>query len=146
MLSPVYAIRDTATGDISLKSGETSNAGVAWSIPRGGSYMSTPLLYRDVLYVCGWNGVLQAFNPTTGERFYQERLGAGTSAFTSSLVAGDGKIYFTTEEGDVHIVTAGKTFALAGTQALGDSAFATPAISEGVIYFRTAKNIIAIGK
>lgn len=144
--SPVYAIRETATGDISLKSGETSNASIAWSVPRGGAYMSTPLLYRGILYVCGWNGVLQAFNPTTGERLYQERLGAGTSAFTSSIVAGDGKLYFTTEEGDVHIVTAGRTFALAGTQTLDDSAFATPAISEGVIYFRTAKGIIAIGK
>lgn len=146
MLSPVYAVRDTATGDISLKTGETSNANIAWSVPRGGSYMSTPLLYRDVLYVCGWNGVLQAFNPTTGERLYQERLGAGTSAFTSSIVAGDGKLYFTTEEGDVHIVTAGRTFALAGTQSLGDSTFATPAISEGVIYFRTSKGIVAVGK
>ena len=32
--SPVYAIKDTATGDISLKGGAASNDGVAWR-PRG---------------------------------------------------------------------------------------------------------------
>jgi hypothetical protein len=26
--------------------------------------MATPILYRDVLYVVGWNGVLLAFDPT----------------------------------------------------------------------------------
>ena len=31
MLAPVYAIKATATGDISLKGGETSNGSVAWN-------------------------------------------------------------------------------------------------------------------
>ena len=144
--SPVYAIRDNATGDISLKSGETKNDQIVWSVPRGGSYMATPLLYRDLLYVCAWQGVLSAYVPSTGERLYQERLGAGTSAFTASAVAGDGKLYLTSEDGDAYVVTAGKTFSVAATNSLGESVFASPAISEGVIYFRTAKNILAIGK
>ena len=145
-LSPVYAIRETATGDISLAANETSNAHIAWSVPRGGAYMATPLLYRDLLYVVGWNGVLLAFDPRTGERLYQERVGGGTTAFTASPVAADGKIYITSEEGDVFVLKAGRTFQLLATNPLGEIGMASPAISEGVIYFRTGKSIMAIGQ
>ncbi|MBI4473437.1 MAG: PQQ-binding-like beta-propeller repeat protein [Acidobacteria bacterium] len=144
-MSPVYAIRETATGDISLAANETSNANVVWSVPRGGAYMATPVLYQDTLYVLAWNGVLNAFDAKTGERFYQQRLGGGTSAFTASPVAADGKIYCMSEEGDVFVVKPGRTFDLLATNSLGEIGMATPAISEGVIYFRTGKSIIAIG-
>ena len=46
--APVYAIRETATGDITLADGATSNAGIAWSAPRDGGYMCTPLVYRGL--------------------------------------------------------------------------------------------------
>jgi outer membrane protein assembly factor BamB len=144
-MSPVYAIRETATGDISLAANETSNANIVWSVPRGGAYMATPILYRDQLYVLGWNGVLQTFDAKTGERFYQQRLGGGTSAFTASPIAADGKLYFISEEGDVYVVKSGRTFELLSTNSMGEIVMATPAASEGVIYFRAGKNLIAIG-
>jgi outer membrane protein assembly factor BamB len=145
-LSPVYAIRETATGDISLGANETSNTHIAWSVPRGGAYMATPLVYQDILYVVGWNGVLLAFDGKTGERLYQERVGGGTTAFTASPVAADGKIYITSEEGDVFVVKAGRTFQLLATNPLGEIGMASPAISEGVIYFRAGKSLMAIGQ
>ena len=58
-MAPVYAIRDTASGDVSLADGATSNAGVAWSYPRDGGYMCTPLVYRGLVYIVKFNGVLQ---------------------------------------------------------------------------------------
>jgi outer membrane protein assembly factor BamB len=144
-VSPVYAIRETATGDISLKADEASNTHIAWSVPRDGGYLITPVLYRDLLYVCKSNGVFTAFDAKTGERAYQQRLGNGTTAFTASLVAADGKVYFTSEDGDVFVVKANRTFELLATNQLGEIGMATPAISEGVIYFRTGKSLIAIG-
>jgi outer membrane protein assembly factor BamB len=103
------------------------------------------VLYRDLLYVCKSNGVFTAFDAKTGERAYQQRLGNGTTAFTASLVAADGKVYFTSEDGDVFVVKAGRTFELLATNKLGEIGMATPAISEGVIYVRTDKSLIAIG-
>jgi outer membrane protein assembly factor BamB len=142
--APVYAIREQATGDISLAPGTTSNAGIAWTARGDGAYMITPVLYGGVLYVAKNNGVLAAFDPKTGERLYQQRLGTGTTGFTASLVAGDGKIYAAAEDGDVYVVKAGRTFELIGTNPLGDIAMATPAISEGVLYFRTGRNVMAV--
>ena len=141
---PVYAIRETAEGDISLAAGETTNTGVAWTAPRDGAYLISPVLYRDLLYVCKNNGVFTVLDAKTGERIYQQRLGSGTTAFTSSIIAADGKVYFTSEEGDVYVVKAGKTFELLATNPLGGIAMATPAASEGTLYFRTSDKLIAI--
>ena len=142
--APVYAIRETATGDISLAAGETTNANIAWSAPRDGAYLISPVLYRDLLYVCKNNGVFNVFDAKTGEKIYQQRLGTGTTAFTSSIIAADGKLYFTSEEGDVWVVKAGRTYELLSQNPLGGIAMATPAVSEGTLYFRTNTQLVAI--
>jgi outer membrane protein assembly factor BamB len=144
-MAPIYAIRPTARGDISLKDGATSNEHVAWSQPRDGAYMQTPLVYEGLLYVCRDNGVLSVYNAKTGERKYQQRLADGQTGFTASAVASGGKIYYTSEEGTVYVVKAGPQFGLLAQNSLGEVAMATPAISEGVIFFRTRGHLIAIG-
>jgi outer membrane protein assembly factor BamB len=143
--SPVHAIRATATGDISLKRDETSNSHVAWSVPRAGSYMATPLLYGDYLYVVRWNGILSAYEARTGTRAYQQRLGEGTSAFTASLVASGGHLYVTSEDGEVFVVKAGPAHELVATNQLGAPMFATPAISDGRLFIRTKDEVLAFG-
>ena len=100
-IQPIYAIRPGASGDISLKDGKDSNEFVAWSKQRGGPYMPTPIVYGDYFYTCSNQGVLAAYNAKTGERAYQERIGGKGGAFTSSPVAADGKIYLSSEDGDV---------------------------------------------
>ena len=143
-MAPIYAIRLDAAGDISLKPGETSNASVAWSYPREGAYMSTPLVYGDYLYNIRMNGVLHGYNARTGERLFQQRLGGGTTGFTASPVAGDGKIFIASEDGDVFVVKAGPAFELLATNPMGDVCMASPALSKGVIYFRTKSHVVAV--
>ena len=144
--SPVHAIRATATGDISLKGDQTSNAGVAWSVPRAGSYMATPLLYGDYLYVVRWNGILGTYEARTGTRAYQQRLGQGATAFTASPVASGGHVYFATEDGEVYVVKAGPTFELVATNKLDAAMLATPAISDGRLFIRTKDEILAFSQ
>jgi outer membrane protein assembly factor BamB len=143
--APIFAIKPSATGDISLKEGESSNAHIAWSYQRDGGYMQTPIVVGDILYVCRDNGVLSAFDAKTGVRHYQARLGDGRTGFSASAVAAGGRLYFTSEDGDVYVVKAGTTYELLGTNPLGEVAMATPAISEGRLLFRTRGHLVAIG-
>ncbi len=143
--APIYAVRLDAEGDISLGDDETSNQHVSWSIPRGGAYMQTPLVYGDLLYNCRDNGVLSVYDAKTGDRKYQQRLGRGGGGFTASPVAADGKVYFTSEEGDVYVVKAGPNYELLATNALDEVTMASPAISEGTIYFRTRTHLVSVG-
>lgn len=142
--APVYAVRLEATGDISLKAGETSNRYIAWSYPRDGAYMATPIVYGDYLYNCRVNGVLLCYTARTGQRQYQTRLGGGVTGFTASPVAGDGKVYFPSEDGDVYVVKAGPAFELMAKNSMGDVCMASPAIADGVIYFRTRSHVVAV--
>jgi len=143
-MAPIYAIRSNATGDISLKGEETSNQFVAWSVARDGSYMATPLVYGDYLYVCRINGVLGCYEARTGARVYQERLGSGTSGFSASPVAGDGKIYIAGEDGNVFVIRAGPRFEVMAKNPMGEVCMASPAVSGGVIYFRTQSHVVAV--
>ena len=43
-MSPIYAVKLDARGDISLKDEMTANDKIVWSVRRGGSYIQTPLI------------------------------------------------------------------------------------------------------
>ncbi len=137
--SPIYAIRLDAEGDL----GAGKDA-ISWSITRGGAYMQTPLVYGNYLYNCRDNGVLSCYEAASGNKMYQQRLGGGASGFSASPVAADGKIYFTSETGDVFVIEAGAEFKLLATNSLDEVTMATPAISEGTLYFRTRSQVVAV--
>jgi outer membrane protein assembly factor BamB len=145
-MSPIYAVKPGATGDITLKEGETSSAHIAWSSVRDGGYMQTPIVYGDLLYVCRDNGVLSVFDAKTGQRHYQGRLADGKTGFSASPVASNGRIYFTSEEGDVYVLKAGAAFEQLGVNPLGEVTMATPAISEGTMFFRTRGHLVAVAE
>jgi len=144
-LAPVYAVRATAAGDVSLANGAASNRGVAWSQQRDGAYMCTPLVYRGLVYAVRFNGVISAFDARTGDRKFQQRLAGGTAAFTASPVAADGKIYLANEDGQVFVIKDGPAYELLALNDMGAPVLATPAISEGRLFVRTATQVIAIG-
>jgi outer membrane protein assembly factor BamB len=141
--SPIYAIRPDATGDISLAEGKNVNDHIVWSVPRGGAYMVTPIVYGDYLYNLRNNGALGVFDANTGKLMYQARLGVG-GGFSASPVATGGKLYFTSEDGDVFVLKAGPKFQLLATNQMGEVCMATPAISEGMLLFRTQGHVVAI--
>ena len=144
--APLYAIKPDATGDITPAGSEKSSAGVVWSEPRNGAYMQTPLILGDLLYSCSDRGVLKVYKARTGALAYTQRLGEGTTGFSSSPVAVDGRVYFASEEGEVYVVKAGSTYELLGKNLLGEIAMASPAVSQGVLYYRTRGHVVAIGE
>ena len=142
-LSPIFVVRPEANGDISPSPEAGSNESIVWSTTRGGSYMSTPVVYRDYLYLGNSNGVVRCFNALTGEKVYEKRLGSD-AAIISSLVAAEGKVYCASEDGTVYVLAAGPDFEVLARNKMGQPCFATPAISQGVIYFRTTESLVAI--
>ena len=143
---PLYAIRPGASGDISLKEGQEASDFVAWSKQRGGSYQPTPIVYGDHLYVCNNNGAMGVYSAKTGERIYQQRVSDKATSYSASPVAADGKIYFSSEDGEIFVVKAGEKYELLSTNPMGEVLMATPAISEGMIIVRGQKHVFAIAE
>lgn len=140
--SPIFVVRPTAKGDITLAPDSTKNEFIAWSIKRGGAYMQTPLIYKGLLYNLQINGLLTCFDALTGEVKYKESL---HEAFTASGIASGGKIYFVSEEGNVFVIQAGPEYKLLAKNTLNDICMASPAVSGNTIYFRSQHFVIAVG-
>ena len=140
---PVYAIRPNASGDITMVKEKPATETVAWSNGEG-TYIPSPIYYDGVLYTCGNNGVLSAYDAKTGERIYRNRVGGGGS-FAASPIAADGRLYFANEDGDVIVVRTGRTYEELGKNAMKEVIMGTPAISDGVIVIRTLGHVYGIG-
>ena len=132
--APIFAIRAGTGGR------------VAWSKQQRGPYMPTPLAYGGRLYVLGNAGIFDCYNLETGEEIYRERMPHKGSGFSASAVAADGKIYLSSEDGDMFVVRAGPRFELLGTNAMGEPLMATPALSGGQMYVRGQHHLFAIGR
>lgn len=145
-IQPIYAIKPGASGDISLPQGKESNDFIAWSKQRGGPYMPTPIVYGDLFYTCSNNGVMTAYDAKTGERLYQQRLADRGGAFTASIVASDGKIYLSSEDGEVFVVKAGPKHELLSVNQVGEVIMATPAITDGMLIVRGLNHMFAIAE
>jgi hypothetical protein len=135
--SPLWAVKAGASGDISLKQGETSNAGIAWYSTKAGPPMASPLLYEGHLYILSQNepAFLSCYDAKTGKEVYKQRLD-GATGFTSSPWALDGKVYCLDQDGQTFVVQAGPEFKLLGKNEIKDMFWSTPAIADGALYLR----------
>jgi outer membrane protein assembly factor BamB len=141
---PIFAVKAGARGDLTLRDGATSNQFVAWSKTGRGSYMPTPLVHQGVLYVLANNGVFDAYDLKTGEEIYRQRLPHLGSGFSSSPVIADGKIYLSSEDGEMLVIAAGREFKHLATNTMGEPLMATPALSDGAMYVRSSASLFAI--
>ena len=146
-MRPAYAIRPGASGDISLKPGETSNQFIAWSLPTGAPYNPTPVIHGDVYYTLFDRGFFTSHDARTGREIYgRQRITAEASGFTSSPWAYNGKIFAMSEEGDTYVIQAGPEFKVLGKNSLNEMTLATPAVSRGSLIVRTASKLYRITK
>ena len=145
---PLYAIRPSGSGDISLAPDQTSNSAIAWSNPTAAPYNPTSLVYEGRLYVLYDRGFLRAFDSRTGRPlFEQQRLPDGNH-FTASPWAHNGHVFCLNEDGVTFVVRAGDKFELRHTNKLAkdDMCLATPAMVGDRLLIRTSARIYCIRK
>lgn len=140
---PIRAIRLGAQGDITPEDVSRTNRAIAWTQPKNGVYLSTPIVVGGLVWG-NQDGILTCSDVQTGQIHYNERISIG-QGFTASAVAAGGNLYLTGEEGDVFVLPATPELRITATNKLGGICLSTPAISEGTIFFRTTEKIIAVG-
>lgn len=138
---PTFAIRPGGSGDVT-----TSH--VAWSTPRGSPFVPSSLIHGDLLYqINDMQSILTVFQAKTGELVYQDRLGIATrEGFSSSPVAVGNTLFFTNDDGQTFVVEAGPAFKLHHINEMGARVLASPALVDGIWYWRTDRELIAIGE
>jgi outer membrane protein assembly factor BamB len=144
---PAFAIKPGASGDITLKPGETNNEFIAWYQPTAGPYNPSPLLYGDYLYVLFDFGFLSCHDARTGQQVYaKQRIREGTTSFTASPWAANGEIFALSEDGDTYVFQAGPEYKLLRKNALDEMCMATPAIAGDRLLIRTLTKLYCVRK
>ena len=142
---PFFAIKPGASGDISLKPGETSNEFIAWSHPRASGYTPSAIVHNGHAYVIHDTGILTVLNAQTGQLVYKVRVGGGGQTFSASPIAAGDRVMLLTEEGTTFVLGTGGEYKEIAKNDLGEMTLASPAIAGNAIYIRTESKLYKIG-
>ncbi|MDX1981159.1 MAG: family 16 glycoside hydrolase [Bryobacteraceae bacterium] len=137
-----YSMRRTSTNSamaIRLGGrGDVTDTHVKWQYQKSLPDVPAVLVYRGVLYLIRNGGILQTLDPGTGKMLKQGRLPHALDEYYASPVAGDGKVYLISRNGNASVLEAGADWGIVATGDFGEEVFATPAIADGHILVRTA--------
>ena len=122
--------------------GNVTNTKIVWRTNKGVAYVPSPILEGDYLLIVSDSGVAHCFEAATGKLFWQERLGE----HHASLVSAAGLVYFLNDAGVMNVVRPGPEFVRVAKNELGEKTFASPALSQGMIFVRGEKSLFCIGR
>src|SRR5690606_40640303 len=103
-----------------------------------------PVAHDGVLHIITDNGILSAYDVRTGERLYQRRLSETAGAFSASPIVAGGRLYLASEDGDVFVASAGRTFELLAANRVGEIQMATPAVSGDMLIVRGQRHLVGV--
>ena len=132
----IIAVRPGGEGDV-------TGTHVVWEYTRGVPYVTSPFLYRDVVYMVKKGGIVTTLNPDSGKLLKQGRV-TGKGGYYASPVAGDGKVYLASEKEVVTVLRAGTNWETLSSHDFRERILATPVISDGNIYLRTEKTLYCL--
>ena len=124
----------------------TGTDSVLWSQTRGLAYTTSPVLHDNKLFFVTDNGLISAYNATTGEAFFAQTRLPKAYNFKASPVGANGKLYLATEDGDVVVLRMGEKLEVIATNTLSDQVFiASPVIAGGDLFLRSQNTLFCIG-
>jgi len=117
---------------------------IAWKYTKGVGYITSPILYGAYVYLMTDSGLLTCLDARTGEAKYEAKRFPKPGTFAGAPIAFEGKLLITSRDGDTYVVKAGPVHEILGTNALGESVYASLAVAGDSIYIRSDKNLYRI--
>jgi outer membrane protein assembly factor BamB len=133
----VLAIRPGGSDDVT----ETH---VNWHHPHKIPFVSSPVVYRGVLYMVKDGGILTGLDAKNGTVLKEGRA-QGKGKYIASMVAGDDKVYLADDAGMVTVLKAGREWDVLSSHDFKERIVATPVIADGQIYLRTDEAMYCFG-
>ncbi|HEY7314857.1 MAG TPA: PQQ-binding-like beta-propeller repeat protein [Gemmataceae bacterium] len=134
--SRLLAVRPDGTGDLTA-------GHIDWTVKNKSSVpsRSSPVLVDDLLYMVNEGGIVSCLEAKTGKPIWQERVGG--KFWASPLYAG-GRLYLFDEDGQGHVLAAGREGKKLATNKLDDGCRASPAVAGNALFVRTLTHLYRI--
>jgi len=133
----VIAIRPGGRGDVSATH-------VAWTYEKGTSYIPSPILYGDYVYLISDAGLLTWLDAKTGAVKYEGGRPPVPAKFVASPVAFGGNLFLTSTDGDTFVVKAGPVHEVVRTNELDEPVYASFAPAQGRLLIRGQSHLYCI--
>jgi len=132
---PSFAVEFGGSGDSSSR---------LWRKEQNPQSIGSGVLLGDVYFMANAGpGTVQCLEARTGKELWSEKAGGEHWA---SIVLADGRLYATDKEGTTLVFAPNRDkFEKIASNALGDPTNATPAVSDGQLFFRTFKHLVCVG-
>ncbi|HSA02690.1 MAG TPA: PQQ-binding-like beta-propeller repeat protein, partial [Candidatus Paceibacterota bacterium] len=121
----LYAIRPNGAGNV-------TQTHVAWRDSKGAPYVPSMIVAGDFLLSVNNGGVAFCYEAATGKVLWQEKLGR----HHASPVLINGLVFLINDDGQINVIKPGPSFERVATFELGESCYASPAISDGQVFLR----------
>jgi len=118
-------------------------AEMVYDIRRGVPLVPSFVVKDGLLFLWTDSGVVTCADAATGKVHWRERVGG---QFYSSPIWIEGRLHCISKRGQMVVLTAGRKFEVLARIDLGEKAYATPAVANGVMYLRTQSRLYSLGK
>ena len=133
--SVLLAIRPDGRDDV-------TKTHVAWSDRKGAPYVPSMIVAGDFLFSINRGGTVFCYEAATGKVLWQKKLGR----HHASPVLVGGLVFLINDNGQVNIIKPGREFECVATYELGESCYASPAISDGQVFIRGFQHLFCIDR
>lgn len=106
--------------------------------------ISSPLVYQNRIYSVTTNGIATARSLADGKLIWKKRLSTGE--YYASITAAGNRLYFANLDGAVTVMNATDQAEIIAVNNLDEPLAASPAISQGDIFFRGEEHLYCIGE
>jgi len=125
--------------------GDVTKTHVAWSTTRSTPGIPSPIIVEDLLFlVTDKGGIARCLKARTGEELWKKRLGG--DHWASPLYA-DGKLYFSSKQGDVTVLAASRTTPkILARNRMNARFIASPAVGGSSLILRSTTHLYCLSK
>lgn len=121
--------------------GDVTEARRLWRVERSTQRVGSGVLIGEHVYIVNANGTAECIEWKSGKTLWNERAGGSV---WGSMVAADGRLYVTTQQGETLVLAAKPAFEVLSRNPLGERSQSSPAISDGEIFVRTYQHLWCI--
>ena len=134
-IQEIFAIRPDGRGNV-------TQTHIVWRDTKGAPYVPSMIVAGDFLLSVNRAGVAFCHEAATGKICWQEKLGR----HHASPVLVEGRVFLVNDNGQVDVIEPGAKFERIARYELGESCYASPAISDGQVFLRGFEHLFCFGR
>jgi outer membrane protein assembly factor BamB len=121
--------------------GDVTDTHIVWRTDVSVAKTASPILVDDLIYMVTDDSIITCRELANGKEVWRERVGG---KFAASPIYGDGRLYYSNQQGKTFVIKPGRKFEVLATNNLPGGFMASPAVSGKAIFLRTKTHLARV--